>query len=74
MVKEISQSTPITVGLLVSVMVFVVGAIWWASSIQTKLDVIIQELHSLTSSDKDHERRIQDLEYRTKTLEQNRKP
>lgn len=36
----ISENSTVTVGVLIGVALFVFGTIWWASSVQTKLDSI----------------------------------
>ena len=38
--QVISENSTVTIGVLIGVAMFVFGTIWWASSVQTKLDSI----------------------------------
>lgn len=66
--RALGLSTPIQVGALIGVAGFLVGSIWWAATMQAKLDQLLDEVKGVRAL----ESKMVDIEARVKALE--RKP
>jgi hypothetical protein len=55
---------------LVGLVILVGGAVWWASAITSKMDVIIKLLSDHSDTFVSHDQRIDDHEHRITVLEQ----
>lgn len=42
--RAVSLSTPIQAGLILTISGFLVGAIWWAATMQAKIDQVLDEV------------------------------
>lgn len=83
MANTISESTPIKLGLIITIVVLLTGGlggfatcVWWASSISTKLDTVISNqttvngnIQELQAKDISIDREIADLKIKNALLE-----
>jgi hypothetical protein len=65
----ISENTPIRIGLIIAFLGIFGGAVWWASSISTKLDAIILSQTALQTADTKQTAEIIALQDRVKSIE-----
>ena len=63
--RTLSLSTPVSVALILGCASFVVGAIWWAATLQAKLDQVLEEVKAVRGL----EARVIDMEARVRQLE-----
>jgi len=58
----ISENSTVTVGVIIASAGFLIGGVWWASSVQTKLDILLKIITSTNTT-------VQDLSKRVETVE-----
>ena len=62
---HITENTHVNLAVLGAIGAVLVSAIWWCSAINTKLDLVIEEIKPIISIEvkmQDHEARIKNLE------------
>ncbi len=62
---KISDRTDVKLGLVLGCLGFLFGGIWWAATMQSKVDsilTVLQEMASMRAKAEDHEKRIWKLE------------
>jgi len=67
--KIISEATPIRIGLVIAFLTVFGGGIWWASSVNSKLDSIISTISESKTVSIETEKDITDLKLRVSILE-----
>lgn len=77
----ISNATPVTLGIVIASVGAIVtgagtliGAIWWAATLQTKLDTVIEEFHQTQKAAIVLEGKLGDMEHRITVIEARLKP
>ncbi len=66
---HLSERTPIKLGAVASCLVVLAGGIFWCATINTKVDIIMEEVKSISRLENkvtDHESRIKQLEQGSK--------
>ncbi len=64
---KLNEKSYIQIGLMFAIIGFIVGAVWWASAMQSKMDQVIEEVKAtrvLSSKVSDNDTRIKILEMR----------
>lgn len=70
--NQINEKSYLQIGLVVTLIGFVVGAIWWAATMQSKMDQVIEEVKTsriLATKVNDNETKIKILELRIMQVE-----
>ena len=65
----IGEHTPIKLGAIAGIAIVLISSVWWCSSINTKVDAIMQELQNMSHIENkltDHEARLKNLESKVK--------
>ncbi|MCW8129619.1 MAG: hypothetical protein KIS92_04465 [Planctomycetota bacterium] len=72
----IGGGSSITVGILITIVsalvglfVYVGGSVWWAASMQTKMDFVVEQTTKMQTDKAAAEKEIQDLKFRITVLE-----
>ncbi len=71
-VAVLSEKSYIQVGIAIAIATFLIGSIWWAATIQVKLDQVIEEIkigRAATNQLIEHDTKIKILEMRIIQLE-----
>ena len=69
--EGLNEKTYVQIGLVLVVIGFVVGAIWWAATMQSKMDQVIEEVKTsrvLQTRVNDNETKVKILEMRFDAL------
>lgn len=70
--EKLSDKSYIQVGLIVTIVGFIVGAVWWAATMDSKLNQVIEEVkatHVMQTKVAENETRIKILEMRVDRAE-----
>jgi hypothetical protein len=67
--KVLSENTPIKVGLLITLAGFLFGAVWWAASMHSKVDQLVELGRAHAIADSTQNSAINAMENRIHTLE-----
>ena len=69
--QGLNEKSYIQIGLVLVLIGFIVGCIWWAATMQSKMDQVIEEMHgsrSLRTEVSENEMKIKILELRVEQL------
>lgn len=70
MALELTENSSVSIGIILGSGAFIVGAIWWASSMQTKIDMVIKMLNNLTTTISNLTGRLETVEKEVAVLKQ----
>lgn len=68
-IRAIGESTPVRMSLMLAFLAFIIGAVWWASALQTKVDAVLLAVQATVSDNSKRDDHHRDLEKRVLTLE-----
>ena len=69
--QGLNEKSYIQIGLVLVLIGFIVGCIWWAATMQSKMDQVIEEMHgsrALLTKVSENEMKIKILELRVEQL------
>lgn len=67
--RAIGESTPVRLSLILATVGFIIGAVWWASALQTKVDAVLLAVQATATTNAKQDEYQRELEKRVLTLE-----